>query len=298
VYSQRQPGVHMIRTKIPGGIMTADQMDVLAAVADEFAEGKGHLTTRQNMQYHFIPLPRVADLLHRLADARMTTREACYNTVRNVTASPLSGLLADEVFDVQPYVRLVSLAFLHNELTDSMPRKFKIAFFSGGKLDNMALAIHDFGATAVIRDGKRMTVQAVVGKRPTEEELAQNSFDPDAQQGDPDGFGGKGKPSAGPVVQQALGIAAIPLTPQIARQLGASEDAQGVVISAVDASADAAAKGLQRGDIVLSANYKPVATAADLEAVVRQAKAENREAVLLRIQRRGQPPVYMPIRLR
>ena len=150
----------------------------------------------------------------------------------------------------------------------------------------------------VIRDGKRMTVQAVVGKRPTEEELAQNSFDPDAQQGDPDGFGGKGKPSAGPVVQQALGIAAIPLTPQIARQLGASEDAQGVVISAVDASADAAAKGLQRGDIVLSANYKPVATAADLEAVVRQAKAENREAVLLRIQRRGQPPVYMPIRLR
>jgi sulfite reductase beta subunit-like hemoprotein len=155
VYSQRQPGVHMIRTKIPGGIMTSDQMDVLAAVAEEFAEGKGHLTTRQNMQYHFIPLPRVADLLHRLADARMTTREACYNTVRNVTASPLSGLLADEVFDVQPYVRLVSLAFLHNELTDSMPRKFKIAFFSGGKLDNMALAIHDFGATAVIRDGKR-----------------------------------------------------------------------------------------------------------------------------------------------
>jgi serine protease Do len=71
-----------------------------------------------------------------------------------------------------------------------------------------------------------------------------------------------------------------------------------VVISAVDASADAAAKGLQRGDIVLSANYKPVATTADLEAVVRQAKAENREAVLLRIQRRGQPPVYMPIRLR
>ncbi len=155
VYSQRQAGVHMIRTKVPGGILTADQMDVLAAVADEFAEGKGHLTTRQNMQYHFIPLPKVADLLHRLADARMTTREACYNTVRNVTASPLSGLLADEVFDVQPYVRAVSLAFLHNELTDSLPRKFKIAFYSGGKQDNMALAIHDFGATAVIRDGKR-----------------------------------------------------------------------------------------------------------------------------------------------
>jgi sulfite reductase beta subunit-like hemoprotein len=155
VYSQRQPGVHMIRTKVPGGILTADQMDNLADVADEFAEGKGHLTTRQNMQYHFIPLPRVADLLHKLADARLTTREACYNTVRNVTASPLSGLLSDEVFDVQPHVRMVSLAFLHNELTDSLPRKFKIAFFSGGKQDDMALAIHDFGATAVLRDGQR-----------------------------------------------------------------------------------------------------------------------------------------------
>ena len=152
----------------------------------------------------------------------------------------------------------------------------------------------------LVRNGQRMTVQALVGKRPSEEELAQQTFDPEAQQGDPNGFGapGKPKPSAGPVVQQALGIAAIPLTAQIARQLGASEDTKGVVITAVDDSADAAAKGLQRGDIVLSANYKPVLTAADLEAVVRQAKSENREAVLLRIQRRGQPAVYLPIRLR
>ena len=154
----------------------------------------------------------------------------------------------------------------------------------------------------LIRNGQRLTIQAVVGKRPSEEEMAQQSFDPDSPQGD--GFGGQGqnqgKPGkpAGPVVQQALGIAAIPLTAQIARQLGASEDTKGVVITAVDDSADAAAKGLQRGDIVLSANYKPVATAADLEAIVRQAKAENREAVLLRIQRRGQPPVYFPIRIR
>ncbi len=152
----------------------------------------------------------------------------------------------------------------------------------------------------LVRNGQRMTVQALVGKRPSEEELAQQTFDPEAQQADPNGFGtpGKPKPSAGPVVQQALGIAAIPLTAQIARQLGASEDTKGVVITAVDDSADAAAKGLQRGDIVLSANYKPVLTAADLEAVVRQAKSENREAVLLRIQRRGQPAVYLPIRLR
>ncbi|HEU0122274.1 MAG TPA: nitrite/sulfite reductase [Bryobacteraceae bacterium] len=174
VYSQRQPGVHMIRTKIPGGILTADQMDVLAAVSEEFAENKGHLTTRQNMQYHFIPLPKVADLLHRLADARLTTREACYNTVRNVTASPLSGLLANEVFDVQPYVRMTALAFLHNELTDSLPRKFKIAFFSGGEKDDMALAIHDFGATAVIKDGQkgfRTVIGGGLGPLPNEAAL-------------------------------------------------------------------------------------------------------------------------------
>src|SRR5580698_645841 len=92
VYGQRQEGVQMIRTKIPGGLLTADQMRQLARVADEFGGGKGHLTTRQNMQYHFVPLANVPDLLHMLADVRMTTREACYNTVRNVTACPLAGV--------------------------------------------------------------------------------------------------------------------------------------------------------------------------------------------------------------
>lgn len=155
VYTQRQEGVHMIRTKIPGGIMTAAQMVRLAEVADRFAGGKGHLTTRQNMQYHFVPLAQVADALHELADVRMTTREACYNTVRNITASPLAGLRPGEAFDVQPYVRKVSLAFLHNPLTDAMPRKFKMAFFGGGRNDDMALAIHDLGFTAKVQDGKR-----------------------------------------------------------------------------------------------------------------------------------------------
>src|ERR1700728_1020419 len=154
VYSQRQAGVHMIRTRIPGGSMTAAQMDQLGTIADEFCGGKGHLTTRQNIQYHFAPLPQVANLLHRLADFRLTTREACYHTVRNVTACPLSGLLADEVFDVHPYAQQVAFAFLHKELTDSMPRKFKIAF-SGCKDDCMLTAIHDVGLRAVIRDGRR-----------------------------------------------------------------------------------------------------------------------------------------------
>ena len=170
VYSQRQAGVHMIRTKIPGGSMTAAQMDQLGSIADEFCAGKGHLTTRQNIQYHFVPLPQVADLLHRLADFRLTTREACYNTVRNVTACPLSGLLADEVFDVHPYAQKVAFAFLHKELTDSMPRKFKIAF-SGCKEDCMLTAIHDVGLRAVIRDGKRgfrMLVGGGLGPLPVE----------------------------------------------------------------------------------------------------------------------------------
>ena len=173
VYTQRQEGVHMIRTKVPGGMLTAAQMDQLAAIADEFAGGKGHLTTRQNMQYHFVPLPQVADLLHRLADVRMTTREACYNTVRNVTACPLSGLLEDEVFDVHPYAQKVAFAFLHRELTDSLPRKFKIAF-SGCKEDCMLGAIHDIGLRAVIRDGKRgfrMVVGGGLGPLPTEAHL-------------------------------------------------------------------------------------------------------------------------------
>ena len=111
-------------------------MDQLALIADEFGGGKGHLTTRQNIQYHFVPLLRVPALLHLLADVRLTTREACYNTVRNVTACPLSGLLEDEVFDVHPYAQRVAFAFLHKELTDSLPRKFKIAF-SGCKEDCM-----------------------------------------------------------------------------------------------------------------------------------------------------------------
>ena len=151
----------------------------------------------------------------------------------------------------------------------------------------------------LIRNGQRLTVNAVVNKRPSEEELAKQSFDPEQGQ-DEDGLGAgaKGGHDGGSPVQQALGVSVIPVTPQIARQLGVSEDVHGVVITEVDESSDAAAKGLQRRDIILSANYKPVATRADLDAAVRQAKAGNREAVLLRIQRSGQPPFYFPVRIR
>jgi serine protease Do len=152
----------------------------------------------------------------------------------------------------------------------------------------------------VIRNGKPLTLNATVGKRPSEEELAQQSFDPD--NGDDNAFGSnqqpqQGQPSRG-VTEQSLGVSGIALTPQIARQLGSPESARGVVVTAVDPNSDAGQKGLQRGDVILSANYRDLTSPADLEAAVRAAKAANRNAVLLRVQRRGQPAAYVPVRLR
>lgn len=173
IYGQRQPDVHMVRTKVPGGMVTAEQLRQLALAADEFAGGKAHLTTRQNVQYHFVPLRDVPNLLHLLADVRLTTREACYNTVRNVTACPFAGLSADEVFDVRPAARKVAFAFLHKELTDSLPRKFKIAF-EGCPHDHIGAGINDLGFTAVIREGQRgfrVTVAGGLGPLPNEAKL-------------------------------------------------------------------------------------------------------------------------------
>jgi len=150
----------------------------------------------------------------------------------------------------------------------------------------------------LIRNGQRLTVNAVVARRPSEEELAQaQSFGQDDQNADNAYNQAPTKQGQG-VIEQGLGFSAIPLTPSIANQLGAAAGTQGVVVTAVDASSDAGQKGLQRGDIILSANYQPVTTVAQLEGVVRAAKAQNRPAVLLRVQRRGQPATYVPVRIR
>ncbi|MCB2076529.1 MAG: Do family serine endopeptidase, partial [Novosphingobium sp.] len=146
----------------------------------------------------------------------------------------------------------------------------------------------------LIRNGKRLTVTATVGSRPSEEELARQSFDPDQEQGE-DQFAG---PEGSGLSEESLGLSFIPLTPQIARQLGAGQDATGLVVNAVDPNSDAARKGLRRGDIVMSANYENIANVADLETAIKKAKSSNREAVLLRVQRRGQPATYVPVRLR
>ncbi len=149
----------------------------------------------------------------------------------------------------------------------------------------------------LIRDGKRMTLSATVGKRPTEDELAQQNFNPEQPQND-DQFNRTPERQGEGIVEKAMGLSVLPLTAQIARQLGAPETTRGLVISVVDASSDAGAKGLLRGDIILSANYRDVATVADLEAAVRAARGANRPAVLLRVQRAGRPAGYVPIRLR
>ena len=170
IYGQRQPGVQMVRTKFPSGVVTSGQMEQLANISDRFANSKGHITTRQNLQYHFVPLDQVADLMHMLADSGMTTREACFNTVRNITACPKAGLSRHEVFDVRPYAQKLAFAFLRQGLTDSMPRKFKIAF-DGCPHDDMLLGIHDLGFQALIRDGKRgfrVVVAGGLGPMPVE----------------------------------------------------------------------------------------------------------------------------------
>jgi len=174
IYGQRQASVQMVRCKIPGGALTARQVEQLARVAEEFGGGRGHLTTRQNIQFHFVPLARVPDLMHLLADVGLTNREACYNTVRNVTACPWAGIAPDEVFDVRPYAQRTAYALLRKDLTGNLPRKFKITFDGCAGSDCTHSAMNDIGLKAVIRDGRRgfrMIIGGGLGPLPTEAQL-------------------------------------------------------------------------------------------------------------------------------
>lgn len=149
----------------------------------------------------------------------------------------------------------------------------------------------------LLRGGKPMTVTALVGKRPSDEELAKQNFDP--RQERPQGQAQPAPtPQGGGTIEQALGMAVIPLTPDLAVRLGAREDTKGLVVNGIDPSSDAGTKGVQRGFIILSANNKPVATPAELEAELRALQREGRKAILLRVQPPGQAPVFVPIRLR
>src|SRR5262245_8776428 len=142
----------MMRIKIPFGGLNAEQMDVLAAVAEEHSDGILHVTTRQDMQLHYVHIEDTPTFMRRLAAVGITTREACGNTVRNVTACPLSGVCNTEAFDVTPYAKACAYFLLGHPDTQDFGRKFKVAF-SGCKQEACGLtSMHDVGAIAAVRD--------------------------------------------------------------------------------------------------------------------------------------------------
>ena len=154
IYGQRQPGVQMVRIKLPYGKVTTKQLRRIADISDEYAHHNLHATTRQDIQIHFVSLDRTPELWAKLEQDEITTREACGNTVRNVTASPTAGIDPKELFDVSPYADATFRYFLRNPICQEMGRKFKIAFSSSDE-DTAYIFIHDLGFIPRIQDGKR-----------------------------------------------------------------------------------------------------------------------------------------------
>jgi sulfite reductase beta subunit-like hemoprotein len=180
------PDQHMVRVKVRLGRLTDGQLLALADIADRFTPNrKVHLTTRQDVQFHFVQRRSLPEVLTRIAEAGLTTREACGNTVRNVTACPVAGISPSEVFDVRPYADSLSLHFLRNPIGQNMPRKFKVAF-EGCAEDHARTAIHDFGVVAAVRsaDGKvergfRIYLGGGLGAQPVSARLLED-FTPEA----------------------------------------------------------------------------------------------------------------------
>ena len=152
VYGQRQADVQMIRVKIPGGVLTPESMEALGAVAESYAPlGKGHITTRENVQFHHIPLAQCPEVLRLLGAAGLTTREACGNTVRNVVGPPTAGVDPQEIFDPTPYLAAYVRFGVRHPLTQNFPRKFKTAFTGCDARDQVAAAIQDLTYVSQIR---------------------------------------------------------------------------------------------------------------------------------------------------
>jgi sulfite reductase (ferredoxin) len=159
IYGQRQGGHNqMVRVKVPYGGISADQLERLGDIADRYSRGWGHLTTRQNIQFHFVQLERVPDLLRELAGVGMTTREACGDTVRNVTGCHLAGACPFEVLDISPWAEATFRYFLHHPYAQRLPRKFKINF-SGCVTDCGQAMFNDVGVVAVARPRPDGTVE-------------------------------------------------------------------------------------------------------------------------------------------
>ena len=155
IYGQRQPDAQMVRVKVPFGGLSAAQMDALGVVSARYAPlNKGHVTTRENVQFHHVKLGDTPDFMRLIGDEGLSTREACGNTVRNVTGCPLAGVCADEPFDVTPYAAAYSRYFVRHPYTQALPRKWKTAF-SGCEKDCAITAIHDMGFIPKVRGGEK-----------------------------------------------------------------------------------------------------------------------------------------------
>jgi sulfite reductase beta subunit-like hemoprotein len=153
VYGQRQPDVQMIRVKLPYGGVSPEQMETFADAIEQFAPlHKGHITTRQNIQIHHIPLAEMAELIRRISAVGLSSREGCGNTVRNVTGDPWAGVAEDETFDPTPYAGAYARYFVRHPTTQLMPRKVKTAF-SSSDADRAITGIHDVGFIPRLRDG-------------------------------------------------------------------------------------------------------------------------------------------------
>src|SRR5688572_26822290 len=160
IYGQRQGGHNqMVRVKIPYGSITPEQLDAFAHVAETYSRGWGHLTTRQNMQFHFVDLEQVPAVLRDLAAAGLTTREACGDTVRNVMGCHLAGACPYEYLDISPWAEATFQHFLHHPLAQRLPRKFKINF-SGCETDCGQAMFNDVGIIATTRTLEDGTTEA------------------------------------------------------------------------------------------------------------------------------------------
>ena len=138
-------------SRFPFGGLTAEQLEALGRVVRDYVPlGKGHITTRENIQLHFIPLENTPEVMRVIGEAGLSTREACGNTVRNVTSCPMAGVCQGEIFDVTPYVGAFARYFLRHPFTQTLPRKFKVAF-SGCPTDCAITGIHDLGFLAQTR---------------------------------------------------------------------------------------------------------------------------------------------------
>ncbi|WP_343613523.1 HEPN domain-containing protein [Flavobacterium sp.] len=154
IYGQRQEGVQMIRIKLPYGKVTSEQLRRITEVSDKYSTGRLHITTRQDIQIHYVSLDRTPELWSELAKDDITLREACGNTVRNITASELAGVDVNEPFDVSPYAHGLFQYLLRNPICQEMGRKFKISFSSSDE-DTALSYLHDLGFIPKIKDGQK-----------------------------------------------------------------------------------------------------------------------------------------------